>query len=119
MRSIRRVYNPLLNWALDNRRRLIAGAAVLFVGSLLIATRLGTEFLPIMDEGAFDMDISMLPGVSLTKAVETSKAVAVRLKRFPELETVVSRTGLTGIALEAAGSTRQASSASSSRNQNG
>ena len=46
-------------------------------------TRLGTEFIPIMDEGAFDMDVSLLPGVSLDKAMEINKLAAEKLKSFP------------------------------------
>jgi cobalt-zinc-cadmium resistance protein CzcA len=103
MRQLRRGYVPLLEWSLKNRWRLITASALLLVCSLALTTRLGTEFIPIMDEGAFDMDVQLLPGISLTKAVDISKATARRLKRFPELDTLVSRTGLTGIALEARG----------------
>ncbi len=56
-----------------------------------------------MDEGAFDMDIQFLPGISLPASLEMSRKVEEKLKEFPELETIVSRTGLTGIALEARG----------------
>jgi cobalt-zinc-cadmium resistance protein CzcA len=65
--------------------------------------QIGTEFLPIMDEGAFDMDFQLIPGVSLDKALSVTHLVQKRLKEFPELETVVSRTGQTGIPLEARG----------------
>jgi len=50
-----------------------------------------------------DMDFQMLPGVSLSQAMATSNEIEKRLKKFPELETIVSRTGQTGIALEARG----------------
>jgi cobalt-zinc-cadmium resistance protein CzcA len=56
-----------------------------------------------MDEGAFDMDVSLLPGVSLDKAMEVNKLVGEKLKTFPELRTVVSRTGQTGVALDTRG----------------
>jgi cobalt-zinc-cadmium resistance protein CzcA len=79
----------------------IAGA--LLVASLFLVTRLGTEFIPIMDEGAFDMDVSMLPGVSLAKAMEVNQQAADRLKQFPELDTIVGRIGQTGVALDARG----------------
>ena len=58
---------------------------------------------PVMDEGAFDMDIQLLPGVSLEKSAEVSSLVQKKLMHFPELVTLVSRTGQTGIALEARG----------------
>jgi cobalt-zinc-cadmium resistance protein CzcA len=57
-----------------------------------------------MDEGSFDMDVSMLPGVSLAKAMEVNQLAAVKLKKFQELDTIVSRTGQTGVALDTRGS---------------
>ena len=64
---------------------------------------MGTEFIPVMDEGAFDADVSLLPGVSLAKAIEVNDHVARKLKEFPELGTVVSRIGQTGVALDTRG----------------
>ncbi len=98
-----KAYRPVLRWALDHRF-LVLTAAVIGLGlSLTLIPKLGTEFIPVMDEGAFDMDIQLLPGISLDKSVEISRKVERVLKTFPELETIVSRTGQTGIALEARG----------------
>ena len=72
-------------------------------GALALIPRLGTEFMPIMDEGAFDFDIQFLPGISLPKSLEMARKVEQRLMEFPELQTIVSRTGQTGIAIEARG----------------
>jgi cobalt-zinc-cadmium resistance protein CzcA len=77
--------------------------ALLLAGALALIPRLGTEFMPIMDEGAFDMDIQFLPGISLPESLEMARKVEERLMAFPELQTIVSRTGQTGIALEARG----------------
>jgi cobalt-zinc-cadmium resistance protein CzcA len=76
---------------------------VMLAGTLYLVPHLGTEFMPVMDEGAFDMDIQFLPGISLPASVDMSRKVEQRLMAFPELETIVSRTGQTGIALEARG----------------
>lgn len=103
MKTLNKIYTPALRWSLRHGW-LVAGLMVLLlVVSLAIIPSLGREFIPIMDEGAFDMDIQMLPGISLTKALDITHEVQRRLKQFPELETVVSRTGQTGIALEARG----------------
>ena len=59
--------------------------------------------MPIMDEGAFDMDMQFLPGITLPESLEMSRKLEEKLMAFPELETIVSRTGQTGIALEARG----------------
>jgi cobalt-zinc-cadmium resistance protein CzcA len=56
-----------------------------------------------MDEGAFDMDFQFLPGISLAESVEVNRKVEERLMGFPELVTIVGKTGQTGIAIEARG----------------
>ena len=98
-----RIYLPLLDYAMNRKRVVLGIAGVFLVASLLLATRLGTEFIPIMDEGAFDMDVSMLPGVSLAKAMEVNQQAADKLKQFPELDTIVGRIGQTGVALDTRG----------------
>ncbi len=104
MKHATRLYLPLLDYAMNARRVVLTVAGVLLVVSLLLATRLGTEFIPIMDEGSFDMDVSMLPGVSLAKAMDVNKLAAAKLMQFPELDTIVGRTGQTGVALDTRGS---------------
>jgi heavy metal efflux system protein len=103
MRAARAVYRPLLEWALRCRFLVISAALLALIAAIFTVTRLGTEFIPIMDEGAFDMDINLLPGISLNKALEITNLVETKLKQFPELTTVIGRTGQTGIALEARG----------------
>ena len=104
MKHANRIYLPLLDYAMKMKSVVLSAAGVLLLVSLFFATRLGTEFMPSMDEGSFDMDVSMLPGVSLSKAMEVNQRVAMKLKQFDELETVVSRTGQTGVALDTRGS---------------
>ncbi|MCJ7613135.1 MAG: efflux RND transporter permease subunit, partial [Candidatus Aminicenantes bacterium] len=103
IRLARRVYLPVLRLALRAKAAVLLATAALLAVALLLIPRLGTEFIPVMDEGAFDMDIQLLPGISLSKAVEVSTLVEKKLMEFPELETIVSRTGQTGVALEARG----------------
>jgi len=103
VQGAKKIYLPLLRWGLRHRLIILAVACVLVLASIMIIPRLGTEFIPIMDEGAFDMDIQLLPGISLDKSLEISREVERTLKKFPELVTIVSRTGQTGIALEARG----------------
>ncbi len=100
---VKKVYLPLLHYTMKERKPVLLTAGVLLLLSLVIIPRLGTEFIPIMDEGAFDMDVSLLPGVSLDKALEINKLIGEKLKTFPELQTVVSRTGQTGVALDTRG----------------
>jgi cobalt-zinc-cadmium resistance protein CzcA len=103
LRAIRAMYIPLLNGCLRHKAVTLAIGLVFIGGALLLVPRLGTEFVPIMDEGAFDMDVQLLPGTSLEKATEIVDRIEKKLKQFPELKTIVSRTGQTGLALEARG----------------
>ncbi|MFA5864808.1 MAG: CusA/CzcA family heavy metal efflux RND transporter [Phycisphaerae bacterium] len=103
IRSAKVVYFPLLDLVLRTKAVVMVISIVVIALTLLAIPRLGTEFMPIMDEGAFDMDIQLMPGVSLDKAAEVTDLVEKRLKQFPELETVVGKTGQTGLALEARG----------------
>src|SRR5512134_3078063 len=87
MKHANRMYLPLLEYAMNRKRVVLGIAGVFLVASSFLVTRLGTEFIPTMDEGSFDMDVSMLPGVSLAKAMETNQRTAEKLKQFPELDT--------------------------------
>jgi cobalt-zinc-cadmium resistance protein CzcA len=101
--AAKKVYLPLLRWALGHRTVIVLVSAALLAAALLLIPRLGTEFMPVMDEGAFDMDFQFLPGISLPESVEVSRKVEKRLMDFPELVTIVGKTGQTGIAIEARG----------------
>ena len=99
----KRWYAAILFWCMQRSRAVVGSALILLVASVALLGRLGTEFMPVMDEGAFDMDVQLLPGVSLPKAIEINAVIGRRLKRIPELETIICRIGQTGIALEARG----------------
>jgi cobalt-zinc-cadmium resistance protein CzcA len=108
MRHAKKRYVPLLEYAMSNKKVILSVAGVFLIASLFIATKLGTEFIPTMDEGSFDMDVSMLPGVSLATSVEANQRAAEKLKEFEELDVVVARTGQTGIALDTRGTDKTA-----------
>ncbi len=103
MKFAKKMYIPILQFVMKNKIVVLSISGVLLISSLFVLTRLGTEFIPIMDEGAFDADVALLPGVSLEKALEINELVSKTLKEFPELETVVCRVGQTGVALDARG----------------
>lgn len=103
MKYAQRYYLRIFEIA-QRKKAIILGVAFLFLAAALFTfTRLGTEFIPIMDEGAFDADVALLPGVSLDKAMEINKLVSKKLKEFAELGTVVSKTGQTSTALDTRG----------------
>jgi len=96
-------YLPVLRWSLRHKAVVVAAAVALLAGTAFLVPRLGTEFMPVMDEGALDTDIQFLPGISLAESLDMSRKVEARLMEFPELVTIVGKTGQTGIALEARG----------------
>jgi cobalt-zinc-cadmium resistance protein CzcA len=99
----KKAYLPLLRWSLKHKGLVVAAAVVLLVGTGALIPRLGTEFMPIMDEGALDTDVQFLPGISLDESLALSRKVQARLMEFPEVVTIIGKTGQTGVALEARG----------------
>jgi len=99
----KKAYLPVLRWGLRRKAVVVAAAVVLLAGAAALIPRLGTEFMPIMDEGALDTDIQFLPGISLAESLAMSRKVEARLMQFPEIVTIVGKTGQTGVALEARG----------------
>lgn len=103
LRAAKKAYLPVLKFGLRRKAVVIGAAVLLLAAAVAVIPRLGTEFLPVMDEGAFDMDFQLLPGVSLDKALEISKLVEQKVMAFPEMAVIVGKTGQTGIAIEARG----------------
>jgi cobalt-zinc-cadmium resistance protein CzcA len=89
----RRRYAPLLDRAERHPVPTIGIALALLAASGLLATRLGAEFIPRLDEGALTVTATKLPGISLAEAVRTTTLLEQTLLRFPEVATVVSLSG--------------------------
>ena len=95
----KRAYEPLLARVMAAKPLVITFAAVAVVLSGLLATRLGTEFVPSLSEGDFAIQALRIPGTSLTQSVEMQKQLERTLKaKFPEIERVFARTGTAEIA---------------------
>jgi cobalt-zinc-cadmium resistance protein CzcA len=103
MKWAKGTYLPMLNWAMGRRAVVVSISAVLIIAAVTSISLLGREFIPVMDEGAFDMDIQLSPGTSLERSAMIAQMVQKRLMEFEELETVIGKTGQTGIAIEARG----------------
>lgn len=104
-RSSRSRYEPLLAWTLGHQNLVFAGAAVALVGGAIVASNLGAEFVPRLDEGAIAMQTVRPPSVSLEESIRASTRVeAALLEAFPdEIDTVISRTGRAEIATDPMG----------------
>ncbi|WP_433852947.1 efflux RND transporter permease subunit [Stenotrophomonas nitritireducens] len=95
---LRRRYQPLLDLALRRGRWMVAGALALVVGCGLLATRLGSEFVPNLDEGDVAMHAMRIPGTSLTQSVRMQQQIELRLLQFPEVAKVFSKIGTPEVA---------------------
>lgn len=102
-RFLRRPYLFVLTKALRHHRITIISAAILLAISLGIITRLGSEFMPQLDEGSIALQAIRLPSISLTSSIETCMTIEKIIKSFPEVQTVVSKTGRPKIATDPMG----------------
>jgi len=103
-RIAKRIYGPVLAKVVGKPRRVFSTAVVVFLSSLSLVPFLGAEFIPRLDEGAIALQFWRLPSVSLEKSNEISSHVERVVKEsFPEVETIVSRTGRPEIATDPMG----------------
>lgn len=94
IRLVKRVYLPALGLALRRPLTVVTVAAALLAGAVALIPRLGTEFLPQLDEGAIAINVVRLPSASLEGSVAVGTEIERRLlARFPEVQTVVTKTG--------------------------
>lgn len=93
VRRLRALYSPVLGWALERRWIAVAIGALFLVGTGLLATRLGSEFLPALEEGNYWIRASMPPTMSLDGGTEATGKMREILLRHPEVLTVVSQHG--------------------------
>ena len=100
MRALSSVYAPLLEKVLAMRVAVVASAAVLVVLCGLLATRLGTEFIPNLDEGDIALHALRIPGTSLTQAIKMQEQLESRIKQFPEVDKVVAKIGTAEVATD-------------------
>ncbi|MBF8278103.1 MAG: CusA/CzcA family heavy metal efflux transporter [Candidatus Brocadiaceae bacterium] len=98
MKWAKKGYTPILNLAMHNRAFVVTTASVLVVLSGLLATRMGSEFLPSLDEGDLLIHALRIPGTSLSQAVEMQHVLEKEIKEFPEVDNVFSKIGTAEIA---------------------
>lgn len=97
VRFVRRHYEPALAWSEHHGRLLIAVTAGTFAVAVLLAMRLGGEFVPQLDEGALLVTSLRLPSESLDTVIRGVTEQERILKSFPDVATVVSNTGTSAI----------------------
>ena len=93
VRWLQRKYRPLLTWALDHKKPVIAGTGGLILVGALVFPFLGTEFIPQLNEGTMLVRATMAPSISLNEATRTVERIEREFLRYPEVTQVVSRIG--------------------------
>lgn len=93
VRAIKRVYRPLLDAALRHAGAVRIATLVITLPALLLATRIGSDFMPELDEGAILMQTSLPAEASLDEVDRLNHRVEDVLRTFPEVVDVVRRTG--------------------------
>jgi len=93
MIRLKSVYAPILDWALSHRLPVLAIAGVALVASLLVVPKLGSEFLPELNEGSIWVNVAMESSVSISEAQKMSRHLRETLRIVPEVRSVYSKLG--------------------------
>ncbi len=96
----KKIYSPMLTAAMHNKGLTITFAVVIVVLSGLLTTRMGSEFVPSLNEGDIALHALRIPGTSLTTAVEMQNELERKIKTFAEVERVFSKIGTAEIATD-------------------
>ena len=94
------IYRPVLAATLRFRWLAVSAAVVLVIAASLLATRLGTEFVPNLDEGDIAMHALRIPGTSLQQAIELQQQLEAKIREMPEVERVFAKIGSAEIATD-------------------
>ncbi|HYL90522.1 MAG TPA: CusA/CzcA family heavy metal efflux RND transporter [Burkholderiales bacterium] len=93
VRAAKRAYAPALAWVLGRPRTILAAAVIALAASLALVPKLGSEFLPELNEGSIWVNVFLPTSVSVTEAQELDRRIRDAIRRSPEVATVTSKTG--------------------------
>jgi len=100
MRAAQRAYAPLLDGALRFRGWAIAVAVGILAVSALLASRMGSEFIPSLDEGDVALHALRIPGTGVEQAIDMQRQLEKALMRLPEVERVFAKIGTAEVATD-------------------
>ncbi len=100
MRWVSTRYGPLLDKVLLRPKPVVVGAILLVAVAGIGATRLGSEFIPQLDEGDVAMHAMRIPGTSLSQSIKMQEALETKLKQLPEVERVFAKIGTPDVATD-------------------
>ena len=93
VRLIKIIYRPVLNYVMKKNRVVLVGSISLVIGSLFLIPLMGTEFLPILDEGTFVVNVILPPGTSLQESQRIGSKIEEALHTIPEVTSTSNRIG--------------------------
>ncbi|MFN7196239.1 MAG: efflux RND transporter permease subunit, partial [Hylemonella sp.] len=93
LRVMKRPYLRMLHWAMDQPKKVLAGAMVALTASFALIPFLGTAFIPTMQEGSITPVIVRVPKISIEESIKLETEAMKAIKTVPEVQTVVSRLG--------------------------
>jgi Cu(I)/Ag(I) efflux system membrane protein CusA/SilA len=93
MKYLMKAYKPALSWALDNRKKAVSVAVVLFSIAIVMVTRIGKEFMPPLNEGSLLFMPVTLPNISINEAKRLVTIQDRIIKETPEVEYVLGKVG--------------------------
>lgn len=96
----KKIYLPALTATMNNKALTVTLALVIVVLSSLLATRMGSEFIPSLNEGDIALHAIRIPGTSLTTAIEMQEALENKINSFAEVERVFAKLGTPEIATD-------------------
>ncbi len=100
MEWAKKTYLPMLTATMRNRELTVTIAIVIVILSSLLTTRVGSEFVPSLNEGDIALHAIRIPGTSLTTAIEMQNELEETIKKFPEVDRVFSKIGTAEIATD-------------------
>ncbi|HTM61461.1 MAG TPA: CusA/CzcA family heavy metal efflux RND transporter [Burkholderiales bacterium] len=93
VRAAKRAYAPALAWALGRPKVVLISAVVALAGSLALVPKLGTEFLPELNEGSIWVNVFLPTSVSVSEAQELNRRIREAIRKSPEVVSVTSKAG--------------------------
>ena len=89
----KRIYRPALIWSLGHRKMVVGGAVFALACSIALVPKLGTEFLPELNEGAIWINVPLHPSLSVTEARDQMARIRASISHIPEIKTIVFKAG--------------------------
>lgn len=93
VRHAKRIYLPLLEWALERKKAVVGIAVIALLASFALIPFLGKEFMPALQEGTIMFRVSSIPSTSLDESIRISQELEKTLKSFPQTESAIAMIG--------------------------